>query len=231
MRPGPELRGHRQRLAGLREQLLAAFVAFHVVATLLLALPASSRLGDRAVWQSRKNQLQFAGWAQLASQLGVARDGPELEQLLWRLTQSYLSVRRVIVAPFEVYQEYTGVRQRWLMFSNPQSHTVYVHLELRRGAAFEPLYVSRSSEFSWRRRQLDHHRVRKLLEGVARPTEQELWQEFGLWAARQAARDYPQALELRIWQERYAIPEPGRPNAPSPVLPEQVRRYDLRALP
>jgi hypothetical protein len=197
---------------------------------LLLALPASGRLGDRAVWESRENQLQFARWARLASKLGIARDGPELEQLLWRLTQSYLSARELVVAPFELYQQYSGVGQGWRMFSNPQSHPAYVHVELRRGASFEPIYVSRSTRYDWRGQQLDHHRVRKLFGRIARSTEQELWEQFGAWAAQRAARDFPDALELRIWQERRATPEPGSREAPSAPVPEQVRVYDLRAL-
>jgi hypothetical protein len=219
-----------QRPVGWRAPLLPAFVAFHVLAMLLLALPASGRLGERAVWESRENQLQFARWAKLASKLGVARDGPELEQRLWRLTQSYLSAREVLVAPFELYAEYSGVRQGWRMFSNPQSHPAYVHVELRRGASFEPIYVSRSSQYAWRGVQLDHHRVRKLFGRIARSTEQELWEQFGAWAAQRAAQDFPDALELRIWQERRATPEPGSPEPSSAPVPEQVRVYDLRAL-
>ena len=72
--------------------------------------------------------------------------------------------------------------------------------------------------------------MRKLFGRIARSTEQELWEQFGAWAARRAAQDFPDALELRIWQERRATPEPGSPEAPSPGLPEQVRVYDLRAL-
>ena len=230
MRLGSDLTGDGQRPVGWRAPLLAAFVAFHVLAMLLLALPASGRLGDRAVWQSRENQLQFARWARLASKLGIARDGPEFEQLLWRLTQGYLSVREVVVAPFELYQEYSGVQQGWRMFSNPQSHPAYVHVELRRGASFEPIYVSRSRQYDWRGAQLDHHRVRKLFGRIARSTEQELWEQFGAWAAQRAAQDFPDALELRIWQERRATPEPGSPEAADAPLPEQVRVYDLKAL-
>jgi hypothetical protein len=230
MRLGSGPCGDGQRPGGWRAPLLAAFVAFHVLAVLLLALPASGRLGDRAVWESRENQLQFARWARLANKLGIARDGPELEQLLWRFTQSYLSVREVVVAPFELYQEYSGVRQGWRMFSNPQSHPAYVHVELRRAASFEPIYVSRSRQYDWRGRQLDHHRVRKLFGRIARSTEQALWEQFGAWAAQHAARDFPGALELRIWQERRATPEPGSLETPSAAVPEQVRVYDLRAL-
>lgn len=223
-------RGAGLHPVGWRAPLLAAFVAFHVLAMLMLALPSNSRLGDPAVWQSRENQLQFARWAQFASKLGIARDGAELEQLLWRLTQGYLSVRGVVVAPFELYEEFSGVRQGWRMFSNPQSHPAYVHVELRRGASFEPIYVSRSSQYDWRARQLDHHRVRKLFGRIARSTEQELWEQFGSWAAQRAARDFPDALELRIWQERRATPDPGSPETSGAAVPEQVRVYDLRAL-
>ncbi|HEU4580122.1 MAG TPA: hypothetical protein VFS67_17815 [Polyangiaceae bacterium] len=230
MRLGSDPARDGQSPAGWRATLLAAFVAFHVLAMLLLALPASGRLGERAVWESRENQLQFARWAQLASRLGIARDGPELEQRLWSLTQRYLSLRAAIIAPFELYRRLSGVGQGWRMFSNPQSHPAYVHIELRRAAHFEPIYIARSSESAWRAEQLDHHRVRKLFGSIARSTEQKLWEQFGAWAARRAARDFPDALELRIWQERRATPEPGGVAAAGVVLPEQVRVYDLRAL-
>lgn len=223
---GSGLTGDRQRPVGWRGSLLAVFVAFHVLAVLVLALPANGRLGDRAVWESRENQLQFARWAKL----GVARDGPELDQRLWNLVQSYLSAREVAVAPFELYREYCGVGQGWRMFSNPQSHPAYIHVELRRGASFEPIYVSRSTQYDWRARQLDHHRVRKLFGRIARSTEQELWEQFGAWAAQRAAQDFPDALELRIWQERRVTPEPGSSETPGAPAPEQVRTYDLRAL-
>jgi hypothetical protein len=230
MRAGSDSSDAGQRPVGWRARWVPAFVGFHGLAVLLLALPASGRLGDRAVWESRENQLQFARWAQLANKLGIARDGPELEQLLWRLTQRYLHARASFVAPFELYRNYSGVGQGWRMFSNPQSHPAYVHIELRRAASFEPIYVSRSSRYDWRAGQLDHHRVRKLFGRIARSTEQELWAQFGVWAAQRAAQDFPDALELRIWQERRATPEPGRPEAPAAVVPEQVRVYDLTAL-
>ncbi len=230
MASGSDLPGRGQRPVGWRAPLLAVFVAFHVLAMLVLALPANGRLGDRAVWQSRENQLQFARWARLASKLGVARDGPELEQLLWRLVQSYLGARQVAVAPFELYREYCGMGQGWRMFSNPQSHPAYIHVELRRGASFEPIYLSRSSQYDWRARQLDHHRVRKLFGRIARSTEQDLWEQFGAWAAQRAAQDFPDALELRIWQERRRTPEPGSAETAVAAEPEQVRTYDLRAL-
>jgi len=217
-----------RRWAELRSQLLALFVAFHVLSVLVLSLPASARLGERAVWQSRENQLQFARWARLSSQLGFARSGPELEEQLWTLTQSYLRARSVFIAPFELYASYTGIAQGWRMFSNPQSHPAYVHVELARGAGFEPIYVSRSSQFTWHREQFDHHRLRKLFGRVARSTEELLWEQFGEWAARQAARDFPDASELRIWQERRATPEPGSSAASEPAVPEEIRIYDLR---
>jgi hypothetical protein len=216
------------RRAELRSQLLAAFVVFHVLSMLVLALPASGRLSDRAVWQSRENQLQFARWAKLSSRLGVARTGPELEEQLWQFMQRYLRVRGMFAAPFELYASYTGTAQGWRMFSTPQSHPAYVHVELAKGAGFEPIYVSRSDEFTWHREQFDHHRLRKLFGRVARSTEETSWEQFGQWAARQAARDVPDADGLRIWQERRTTPEPGSPAGTEPAVPEQIRIYDLR---
>jgi hypothetical protein len=212
----------------VRSQLLAAFVAFHVLSVVVLALPADGRLGERAVWQSRENQLQFARWARVASSLGFARTGSELEEQLWQVTQRYLRVRNVVAAPFELYASYTGIAQGWRMFSNPQSHPAYVHVELARGAGFEPIYVSRSAELGWRREQFDHHRLRKLFGRVARSTEEQVWDQFGQWAARQAARDFPDASQLRIWQERRATPEPGSAAASEPAAPEEVRVYELQ---
>jgi hypothetical protein len=218
----------KQHLARARAPLLTSLVTFHVLTVLVLSLPGSGRLGDHSVWQSRENQLQFARWSKYSSQLGLARDGAELEELAWSLTQAYLRARRVFATPFEAYAAFAGVRQGWRMFSNPQSHPGYVHIELRRGAEFEPIYVSRSDDFDWRRAQFDHHRVRKLFGRIARSTEPALWDEFGAWAARQAAADFPDAAELRIWQERRATAEPGMPAEPAAVSPEAVRTYELR---
>ena len=96
----------------MRLQLLAAFVAFHVLSVVVLALPGNWRLGQRAVWQSPENQLQFGCWAQIASSLGFARTGSELEEQLWQLTQRYLRVRNVVAAPL------SGLRSRFFSAHN-----------------------------------------------------------------------------------------------------------------
>ena len=51
--------------------LRAAFVLFHVSATLVLTLPISSNLGNRAAWGARSIQADLADWADALGAVGI----------------------------------------------------------------------------------------------------------------------------------------------------------------
>lgn len=181
----------------------AAFVLLHVLAMLVLALPDASRLGDRAVWKARGTQLDFKQWAERLQGLGFDTDAKRFERWLWDLSQGYLKLRAVLVAPFDPYRRVAGMTQSWRMFSNPQRRPARLHIDVKDGGQWRPLYVGRSDEFEWRREQFDNNRVRKLIGRFARNIRRGNYRLLARWVARQAAHDYPAASEIRVRLYRF----------------------------
>lgn len=170
----------------------------YAVLCLAMALPSGSRLTNRAVWNSPLNQASFSAWAKGLSQVGIRVTPQQLQDHAWRVTRSYVAVQSLLLAPFWMLAPQLGFNQGWPMFSNPQTVPARLWVELDSGAGFEPLYVTGSAEHTWQRRFFEHHRIRKVVGRLNRDEVHADYEALGRWLARRAARQYPDARQLRL---------------------------------
>lgn len=192
--------------------LRAALVLFHLIAVIALSIPASASMQNRAAWRQPHARRELALWTERAQALGFDVDQREFEVWLWDLTGEYLGVRARIVEPFAIYASYTGARQGWPMFSTPQTEPCRLVIDVREiGGEWQEIYRERSASEDWMRRQLDHNRLRKLEGRLGRGGYGLRYRGMVEWLARRAARDFPEAAQLRSRVERRRTPDPFGP--------------------
>ena len=179
-------------------QLRTALILMHVAAVLLLSLPSQHRLNNRQVWNSQVNREEMAGWAAALRSVGLDWTREDLTRVLWDFTQDYLRVRSTAIRPVLYYVYVSGMGQGWRMFSNPQRFPARLQVEIRQaGGSFEPVFVARSADHEWRRRQFDHNRFRKLVGRFGRNINRQRYSQLARWIAARLAQDYPAASHAR----------------------------------
>jgi hypothetical protein len=189
--------------------LRAGLIFVHLAAVLVMCTPGPGRLLNRSQWKSAESQAQFAGWANRLRSIGIDTTAAGLEAWLWDRAGEYASVRRRIERPFAPYVQRLHLYQGWSLFSQPQRHPVRLHVDLDRGDGWQPIHVQGSSEHTWRRAQLSHHRLRKLIGRVGRRKNLGSYGRLVDWLARVAAADFPDGQRLRVRLYRYRTAAPG----------------------
>ncbi len=197
----------RRAWARSRWRWVAATCIAYVALAIWIALPSGARLRDRALWEQPSTQQQFQAWAALLQRFGLEVEAEPLRERVWTLTQGYLELRHQWVWPAQKLALQLGIDQSFRMFSNPQTAPSLLVLELDRGAGFEPIYVARSTQHRWNARQLEHHRIRKLIGRVARGSYEAQWRDLTRWLARRASCDFPEGkrLRARLYRSRTEI--------------------------
>ena len=196
-----------------RDQLRAVLIAVHVVAVIALAFPSGGSLTNRAAWRSENTQADFAAWTSGLNQVGVAITPKQFEAWLWRLAKGYGAAHSRITRPFRPYARHVGARQPWQMFASPQRHPGELHVDIEERGEWRPLYRSRSREHTWRRRQMDHDRLRKFVGRFARGFIRKHYDALAVWLATEAAREFPESTRVRVRLYRYRSPPPDRARA------------------
>lgn len=211
-------------------QFRALAISLTLLATFTLLLPGGARLASRKVWKTELNQSQFADWARALTSMGYQLTPRELEDALWSGVQRYLGVRDPIVSLLTPVLVRTGWSQSWRMFSNPQTHPARLQIELDTGHGFRPVYVSRSSEFTWKRREFDHNRTRKLFGRLIRKGRHSTYLRFGRWVTQQMVDEYPDTrrVRLRLYRWRTPPPEHAGPNYDANGRFESQRVFDAK---
>jgi len=201
-----DARPWRQRL---RTLTLVAYAALCLVFT----LPGGSRLANRQVWDSPHNRDQFSHWASTLQKFGVNVSGATLKQWLWGFTRRYVRAHSQLLRPVRWLPEQLGFGQSWRMFSNPQTTPSRLWVELDEGSGFEPIYVSRSTQHTWRQGFFEHHRIRKLLGRIGRGGRDGAYNSLAGWVAKRAFDEHPQAQTVRLriytWTTPSGSAEPG----------------------
>ncbi len=193
----------------------AGFVLFHILAILALSLPGETVVSKRR-WKSENVQSDFAGWAGALRSLGIDTTPKGVADRAHSTAEAYVKIRQTFIAPFAAYKEATGSRQGWAMFASPQRHPVEMHIDIRRGDSWSPIFRPRSTEYRWRARELEQHRLRKLVGRFAREFQSSVFTNFATYLTRLALADFPDADGARVRLYRYdALP------------PERVRKGEL----
>ena len=210
--------------------LRGLFVAGHLVAITLMALPAPEGGMNRASWQDPTVQGELAAWTGRLNRLGVDVTPAQVEEALWQAAVDYMRLRGRVLAPFQLYYAYCGTGQSWRMFVAPHRYPTRLHIDLEEHGRWRPLYAERDPRHDWLGRWLDHHRMRSAVFRFG-------WQEFGGdyrqfvdWVARRAALDFPAASRVRVYFVKYRTPSPEEVRAgrrpEGEVVHEEVRRLE-----
>lgn len=134
----------------------AAFVAFHVCAVTLAALPATNSALKRSAWKDPTVKAELSVWA--------ARFGMEEEAFTdraWDLAVGWYKVRTNVLRPFDPYLKLGQLDQSWQMFVAPHVWPTRLRIEERRaGGGWEPLYEEGSDTATWQASALRVERLR-----------------------------------------------------------------------
>lgn len=194
--------------ARLRWHLLGVFVIYHIAAVVLQALPDPGGAFSRQAWRDPTVQQEFAIWSRWLSANGYAITPRQLEDRLWVLAGDLAKVRRAVVRPFNLYGNVIGVRQPWRMFVAPHRFPTSLEIDVREDREWRTIYADRSDAHTWRRGLFDHDRMRAAVFRYGWPNYRGVYGEFALWIAREVARDFPQATDVRIRMLKRRTPSP-----------------------
>ncbi len=187
------------RKEALWPHLRTLLILVHLVSVILLSLPSSNRLSDKAYWDAPKQQRELAAWS---DRLGMGKE--DFESFLWRNTQRYVRARKWVTRPFLTYADYSGTRQGWTMFASPRLTTGRFEVEVEIAGEWQLVFRPRDGVADWNRWQFDHNRVRKLLGRLANKPHQRAYNELAKWIAHKLAEDFPNASRAKItlltWQ-------------------------------
>lgn len=196
----------------LVDHLRAAFVAFHLTAITLMALPAPGGGMNKAAWKDPTVQDEFAAWAARLDGVGLHLTSQELQDHAWDFASAFMGARTQVLAPFLPYYKYCGTYQSWRMFVAPHRYPSRLWIHVERGGVWEPVYVERDATRTWKHTQLDHDRFRSVIFRVAWPTYKGTHVQFVDWLAKAARTDFPDATRIRVefWKARSPTPEEAR---------------------
>ena len=213
-------------------RLRAGFVAFHLTAVCVLALPSPGPGMRRAAWRDPTVQGEFRTWARTLRGLGFDVDAARLEQILWGLARRWVAIKGAMIRPVRPYADGLTGHQPWRMFVAPHRFPARLEIDLREGDTWRPIYIARDPDHAWRARQLDHDRVRAAIFRYGWPSYERAYGDFARWLARQAARDFPagQALRVRMFKTRTLGPAEVRAGKVAGGRYIHERVFDLGAV-
>jgi hypothetical protein len=185
-------------MEGLRRHAVAAFVALHLFAVTVCALPSAGSGMNRAAWRQPTVQGEFAAWTRRLNGLGVSVTSEGLQDWAWAVASRHEGVRDAVLAPFRPYFQLCGTWQGWRMFVAPHRFPARAEIEIDRGQGWEKVYVARSADHTWLARQLDHDRFRAALFRYGWDHYRSPRQQYATWVSRQAAAAFPGAIRARI---------------------------------
>lgn len=200
-------------MTGWRAHGIAAFVAFHLLAVTLHAMPSAGGGLNRSAWRDPTVQGEFATWAGRLTALGFPITTAELDERLWAFANGFEGARGWVLAPFQPYYRYAGTWQSWRMFVAPHRYPGRLEIRVDRGGGFEPLYVARSDTYDWRSRWFDHDRMRASVFRYSWRHYKASRREFTDWVAAQVAADHPDVQRVEVGFVRYRTRSPDEVRA------------------
>jgi len=192
----------------MARHLVGAFVLFHLVAITLGATPSVRAGLSRSAWKDPAVQAEFSQWIARLEQLGAQLTAEEFEARLWAVAIGWTKAREAVVKPFYPYLDLVGARQPWRLFTAPHRYPSRLEIAVGKEGEFRDVYVARSSEHTWMRTRFDDVRMRKAIYLFGWPRRRKAYGNFCRWVAQSAARDFPDADQVRVRFWRYKIPSP-----------------------
>jgi hypothetical protein len=218
---------------GWRDSLRAAFIALHVVAITLIALPAPVGATNRATWKEPTVQAELAVWRGRLAWLGFPSEPAAFEDALHARAVELLAVRTALLTPFLPYYRYAGTSQSWRMFVAPHTHPARLEVAVERDGAWTTVFRERDATATWNRRVFEQDRARSLLFRMSWANYRTEYIALADWIGRQAAADFPDATKVRVRFMKRATPSAAavRAGEGEPEKPTQVRTIVLQGAP
>lgn len=199
----------RPSLRRLWPELRATLILLHVATLIVLSLPGSYVV-DRRRWETKDNQADLAQWSVRLRGMGFELTPKELDERLFSVASAYARARGHVASPFESYAQFAGTHQGWVMFSSPQRHPREIHIDLVDAfGKVRPLYRPRSDEFTWRRAQLDHDRLRKLSSRFGKGVAGAAFDDLSHWVGIHVFAEFPEAKSVRVSLYQYDLLPPA----------------------
>lgn len=195
-----------ERLRPWWPHLRAAFVAFHLFAIVLSAIPAPAGGMNRKNWKDPTVQGEFRAWG---ARLGV--DAATLEETLFGFASGWMRARDLWLAPVRPYLDVTGTDQPWRMFVAPHRHPARFRVEVQDepGSEWEPLFEERSPDARWRRDFFEEERTRSILFRYSWPEYSYESRQLCSWLAGEVFEERPAAQKVRCRYWKAASPSPA----------------------
>lgn len=196
---------------------LMVAVLGHVWLITLQALPSPGGGMSRRDWKSPTVQGEFKAWTQRLNSVGWTIEQRTLEDGLWDLAKGVMRTRKEALYPFYPYYRNSGAWQSWRMFVAPHRYPSRLHIDVKQGETWTPIYVARSQTLDWHSGQLNHDRFRAALFrygwGQKYPNQ---WRGFVKWVANEVSEEFPEAsyVRVRFWSYKTQSPEDVRSGVP-----------------
>lgn len=184
----------------------AALVSLHLVAIVLIAIPAPVGGMSRGSWKEPTVQAELATWARI-----LHVPPPALEDRLFSLATTYMDARSTVLRPVRPYIEATGADQPWRMFVAPHRYPARYQVQARGPGPFstaeegwQTLFEERSRAARWRASFFAQERVRSVLFRYSWPEYSGDARRTCEWLAKQIRAENPELLETRcrFWKAR-----------------------------
>ena len=188
--------------------LRAVLVVLHILAVVLVAIPAPQGGMDRRAWAEPTVQAEFAAWGVQLRALGVPWTDTDLQEHLWTAATTYMDVRTKVLAPIRPYNRYLGTGQSWRMFVAPHRHPSRLEVAVKEADQWRVVYLQPRPGPDWLEDLLEHDRTRSVLFRYAWPAYRGRHKRLSRWLAHRAAGDFPGASHVRVRWLRQRTPSP-----------------------
>ncbi|HGG56809.1 MAG TPA: hypothetical protein ENK31_03315 [Nannocystis exedens] len=190
--------GLLRRLSAAWPQLRAIFIAYHLLAVVVLSLPSAGAITSPRMWRSANFKADIAGYAAAIRGLGIDMTAEQFGARLHAAAVSFAGFRSAIATPFIPYARIFGVRQGWAMFASPQRNPAWLNVEIKEQGHWRTIYRPHDDDATWMRETMEHNRMRKFAGRFARTFVAKNYDELSRWLASQAIVSYPTATAVRV---------------------------------
>jgi hypothetical protein len=162
------LRTVRGKMCTMRSwpQLRAALVTFHVVALVLVNVPAPTGSPLALTGHDASAGEELATWARV-----LHVPPAELARELLTIRAAWLSSRARILGPFDAYQRLVGAQQPWQMFSAPNRAPARLVIEVMSAGGLAWSFVGGLPLGDWRPLLFNSERLRSFTNATAREAD------------------------------------------------------------
>lgn len=194
----------------LRDWLRLAFVAAHVWAVAIPAIPSPPNRLSVEELSKRGAKRTLGAWRELLALVGVQLSHEQAARGVAQVANRAIAARNLLSKPMEPYRRLTGARQSWRMFSQVSDRTARLEVWERRDGALVPLYIALDPAHQWRGRTLRAERIRAYVNIFVSKNGRPSYIALVEWLAclRKAEPDAGEGL--RVQMQRLQIPTPAK---------------------